>query len=164
MSEPLTAEVLRGLIRYDPITGRFTWSETHPSHFVAGHRAGKLRADGYRLIKIDYRLYREHRLAWLYVHGQWPVQQLDHINGQRDDNRLANLREVSATENTQNRRKAGRRTSTGLLGAAPTSHGKFGAKIMARGVVQHLGTFETAEAAHAAYVTAKRQLHPSCTI
>src|SRR5690349_6023774 len=75
----LTAEYLRAIISYAPDTGHFTWRISR-SNVRAGERAGCSREDGYRLIRIDKTMYLEHRLAWLYVHGEWPSQFIDHIN------------------------------------------------------------------------------------
>lgn len=107
-----------------------------------------------------------HRLVWLHLYGEWPEHGIDHINGRRSDNTAANLRSVPQSENVQNQRKARRdNKSTGLLGVSrPSGRSKYRAQIMAQGRNRYLGYFDTPEEAHAAYLAAKRQLHPGCTI
>lgn len=100
-----------------------------------------------------------HRLAWLYVHGRWPDGLIDHKNGDRADNRFDNLRDVAHRVNMQNLRKAFVSSKTGLLGASPLKDGRFGAFIKRDGKSKNLGTFDTPELAHAAYVAAKRVIH-----
>ena len=106
MSRPIQiigAERLHELLQYDPSTGLFEWKESRARGAKAGDVAGSRHSHGYTKIKIDGRTYRAHRLAWLYVHGVWPTNQLDHRNGIRDDNRIENLREATAGQNHQNR-------------------------------------------------------------
>jgi hypothetical protein len=129
---------------------------------VAG---GVCKPLGYWQIRLDQRTYLGHRLAWLHVHGRWPVGVIDHINGDRGDNRLSNLREVSQRTNTENQRKVIRGTASGLLGVYPYGNqGRFTSKIKVGRENIHIGCFDTAEEAHEAYLTAKRQLHAGCTL
>ena len=154
----LTAGRLRELLDYCPDTGVFTW-KIRISNVKVGDVAGCLEKDGYLRIQIDSRLHFTHRLAWFYVTGEWPPDQIDHINGIRDDNRIANLRAATRSENGQNRRKPQANNTTGYLGV--TRHrGKFLAKIRLDGKRKHLGLFTTPEEAHVAYLEAKRRLHP----
>lgn len=83
---------------YDPVTGVFTWRDGQ----CAGQRAGYVDDTGYRRIKLLYRKYRAGRLAWFYVHGEWPPVLIDHRNRIRDDDRLDNLRPVDHLTNTLN--------------------------------------------------------------
>jgi hypothetical protein len=129
----------------------------------AGDVAGTVNNNGYRLIRVGDGRYRAHRLAWLYTHGAWPTGEIDHINGIRDDNRLANLRDVTVSVNQQNRKRAASNGSTGLLGVS-TAKARYRAAIALNGRTTYLGSFDTAEEAHAAYVTAKRELHEGCTL
>ncbi len=101
-AQELTAEYLRSILHYDQETGIFTWKVRTARRVKAGDVAGCSDGDGYRLIKVQSRLYKAHRLAWLYIHGSWPKDQIDHINRIRTDNRIANLREVSNKQNLQN--------------------------------------------------------------
>jgi hypothetical protein len=88
----LTAERLRERLRYDAETGAFT-RRVGSSNARAGDMAGSVHSTGYVRISIDGGKYTAHHLAWLYVHGVWPSDQIEHINGKRSDNRIANLRE-----------------------------------------------------------------------
>lgn len=147
-------------LRYDPITGQFRWACAAPG-IAVGKAAGSISHFGYHIIKLGRQQYRAHRLAWLIVHGEWPQGEIDHINGDRTDNRMANLRAVDRAANSQNRWMAHRdNKSCGLLGATwNKQHKRWQAKIVARKVRHHLGYFETPEQAHEAYLTAKKRLH-----
>jgi hypothetical protein len=105
----------------------------------------------------------EGRLAWFYTTGAWPKDQIDHIDGNKSNNRFANLREATPSQNTQNQRRAMRTNKLGILGVI-LARGKFRAQIWFDGKNKFLGYFATAEAAHAAYLAAKRKFHPTCTI
>lgn len=155
----LTSERLRELLDYDPETGVFTWRVNASSRAQVGSVAGSPKAKGYRGIRVEGRSYYEHRLAWLHIHGEWPASHMDHINGVRDDNRLVNLREATATENQQNR-IADKRNTSGVLGVSWCSRdGKWLAQIRLDGKRKYLGRFDTVEEAGAAYAEAKKQLH-----
>lgn len=163
-STPLTAERLRELLHYDADTGVFTRLVSRKG-FRAGGVAGSDN-NGYRIIVIDYKMYRSHRLAWLYMTGEWPRNDVDHINGTRNDNRFANLREATRSENMQNVRKAhSDNKSSGLLGVTfDKSQGKFMARIMLNGKYRYIGRYITAQEAHHAYLAAKSQLHQFSTL
>lgn len=100
----LTQAQLKELLHYDPDTGIFTWKQPR-SGVVVGAVAGRKDTAGYWAIQIYRRIFRAHRLAWLYVYGSWPSRDIDHINRARDDNRLCNLREATRSENSYNRLK-----------------------------------------------------------
>lgn len=155
-------ERLRELMDYDPGTGHFTHKPGQKWR-RAGKVAGAINNLGYRLIRVDNRLYRAHRLAWLYVHGEWPAGEIDHINGKRDDNRIENLRDVTVSVNQQNRKRAAANGSTGLLGVS-TAKARYRAAIALDGASFYLGSFDTAEEAHEAYLAAKRKMHAGCTL
>lgn len=156
------SDELRKALVYDGETGHFT--RLGDARTSASGFAGTINNNGYRLIRVGKHRHRAHRLAWLYVHGEWPTGEIDHLNGVRDDNRIANLRDVSNLINQQNRRSALKHGKTGLLGATTTKKGRFRAAIHTSGRCIHLGVFDTALEAHQAYVEAKRELHPGCTI
>jgi hypothetical protein len=161
----LTAARLHELLSYDPATGIFTWRITCGSRAPAGRTAGSISATGYRYIKIAKHSYKAHRLAWLYANGAWPILQIDHINGNPLDNRLANLRNADASLNQQNQRKPRSDSTSGFLGVSwYKHHRKWAARIFLDGRLLHLGFFATAEKAHAAYLKAKRIHHEGCTI
>lgn len=157
----LTAERLRELLHYDPETGVFTWNATggrkrtdKPAGWVQGGR---------RFIGVDGVNVAAHRLAWLYVTGKMPLDQIDHINGDPLDNRFANLRDVSDMGNKQNIRKAKKGNLSGFLGVAPNKK-RWLAKITVNREQICLGTYDTPEEAHQVYLEAKRRLHSTCTI
>jgi hypothetical protein len=153
MTTPPTAEEIRELLTYVPETGRWIRNGKDFNGYPNNR--------GYRRIMVGRTFFLAHRLAWLWVHGEWPCGQIDHINGNREDNRLCNIRVVDNATNGQNRKRAvyaGR-----LLGAYP--HGKgFRAKICVHRKRIGLGTFPTEQQAHQAYLEAKRKLHAGCTI
>ena len=155
MSE-LTAERLRELLLYNPGTGIFRW-RVRRGMARAGSIAGRPSGDGHIQISVDGRRYGAHRLAWLYVHGRWPEHLIDHINGVRDDNRIANLRDATHEENARNcaRYRSSRSCIKGVTFRA--SHGRWRATIRIGGAPRHLGYFDTAEEAAAAYATAAAQ-------
>ena len=99
---PLTADRLRQLLDYEPATGVFTW-KVNRSIVKAGQKAGvnPHGGDGYPRIGVDGQQCLAHRLAWLHVHGRFPDDEIDHINGIRSDNRLSNLREATTTSKTE---------------------------------------------------------------
>ena len=159
----MTPETLKALLSYDPLSGVFTWRGKPNGRVAHGARAGSAHNKGYRHIRINGRLYLEHVLAVLYTHGVMHDGEIDHINGNRSDNRLENLRRVDKSINLQNQRKAHKGSASGLLGAH--KHGSnWRAVIKIRGERVNIGTFSTAEEAHTAYLKAKRDLHEGCTI
>lgn len=160
----VTAERLRELLHYDPESGVFTWRVDRSTRIRAGSVAGSIQYLGrtqYLYIMIDFKQYRAHRLVWLYVYGKWPAEMLDHINGDGADNRLANLREATCAENSQaaNKRLMKNNTS-GYRGVSfNTKRKRWMASISAFGKRKWLGSYETVEAAAAAYSEAKRKVH-----
>ena len=123
-------------------------------------KAGYTNIRGYVVINInDGNIFLAHRLAWLYVYGQMPSKHLDHINGIRHDNRIANLRECSSTENSWNSglKKANK---SGFKGVSwHRGAGKWQAHINIGGKGAYLGIFETAELASAAYIFKAKETH-----
>lgn len=155
---PLTYERLKEVIHYNRQTGVFRWKVFKGATAPQGREAGSLSSDtGYRLIRVDGRLYGAHRLAWFYTSGTWPIHQIDHINGNRADNRLENLRQATVSENRVNRPMPAS-NRVGLKGVSRNPPGWM-ARIKMNGVVHHLGTFPTPEEAHAAYCTAAALIH-----
>lgn len=155
-----TIRDVEALFHYDSATGELTWKarEFRGSATHAGKRAGSVRIDGYRSVKINMARHLEHRVCWVFISGS-PVPEgmfVDHINGDRADNRAVNLRLATRAQNNANRRP-----KPGLLkGAYPSrSPGKFESTIRANGKPLFLGTFSTAEEAHAAYVLAADIYH-----
>lgn len=146
---PLTIERVRGLLDYNPETGKLFWKKT-TRVTVAGAEAGNVRAAGYRVISIDYVTYYAHRLAWFYVHGVWPKHQVDHKNGERDDNRIANLDDVTPSRNSHNTTKISPRNRTGFRGVVCYAD-KFIAQGMIEGKLEVRGMFNTPEEAAEEY-------------
>ena len=158
----ITCEALKKCLAYNPITGCFRWLVT-TGRAKVGIIAGCLHHEGYRLIKINWRKYPAHWLAFLYMKGRWPKSQMDHINGLRADNRWKNLREATNKLNSENRRRANRNNGSKLLGAYRYPGG-WRSAIGSNGKIYQLGCFRTAKQAHQAYVRAKRKLHAGCTL
>ena len=160
----LTVEQLKAALDYDPDTGKFTW-KTRPSKAVkAGDAAGcKEKRIGYITIGITGRIYKAHRLAWMYMHGKWPDGLSDHINGDKSDNRIDNLRNVFADGNSQNVRKPNRRNKSGFMGVIRYQN-KWRATISVNGKSKWIGDYSTPEEAHQNYLEAKRKYHAACTI
>ena len=154
----MNQETLKSLYSYDPETGMFVATQKRKAWAagrVAGHRSK------YTMILIDRKKYRAHRLAWLYMTGEWPSGQIDHINGDKHDNRFCNLRVVTASGNSQNIWKPRSDNVSKLKGVSWRERNKkWHATIRVDGKARHLGYFDSANAAHAAYVLAKKQYHP----
>lgn len=164
-TDGLTLDRLREVLTYNPQTGRFRWTGAptrtgRDRSRQAGREAGVVAPNGYVKICIDGVKYQAHRLAWLYAHGSWPDAEVDHINGDPGDNRLANLRDAGRSENAQNLRRAHADNSSGMLGVSRVNDSRFVANISRDGRKVHLGSFRTAEDAHRAYLRAKAELHP----
>lgn len=161
----LTADRLRYLFDYDPDTGVFTRRVTVTHNARAGDVAGSPTSAGYLSIWVDGKAYLAHRLAVLYMTGEWPKSEVDHRDTNRRNNRWNNLRDATGIENATNRRKPRPNTRSGYIGVkASATPGKWRADIKVGGRYRNLGTFTSPEEAHAAYVKAKRQLHPFSTL
>lgn len=162
----VTAEELRAILEYDPATGAWTNRVHRGQRAVAGSPAGAWdRRDGYLRISIDQIKYLAHRLAWLYMTGEWPAQLIDHENTDRGDNRWANLRQATHAINSQNLHRARKDNKSGTLGVVrQRSTHRWCAQIRHDGKMVRLGLFDDKQAAHAAYVAAKRRLHEGCTL
>ena len=152
----LTAEYLRSVLHYDPATGIFTWKVGTSPRVKVGNLAGCPDGDGYLQITVLSRIYRAHRLACLYTYGEWPTGQIDHINRNRSDNRICNLREVSNKQNGQNASKRSDNTS-GHPGVCWNKRAsKWLARIMHNRKNINLGYFENLEDAVAARKAAEK--------
>ena len=161
----LTQEKLKELLHYDPFTGIFTRKikQKHTA-FKVGATSGCI-ARGYVIIRIYNKTYQAHRLVWLYVYGKNPIELIDHINTIRNDNCLCNLREATRTENAQNQVKAVAGNKSGYLGVSwNKKSSKYIAQITVNGEKKGLGFFADPKIAYQAYLKAKRELHPFCTL
>lgn len=162
-NKTLTLEELRRLLDYNPETGIFTRKISRSRLGQCGQIAGYTTPYGYRYIGIAGRYYPAHHLAWFYVYGSWPTHEIDHINGERSDNRLANLRDVTRTVNMQNLKRSRKDNTLGIFGVN-VSRGRYLAQIQVNGKKIALGRFSTPEEAHATYLEAKRKYHKECTL
>ena len=134
-------EEIKTLLNYDPLTGVFTWKVPRTNNIKIGDIAGCLTKNGYRVISINDKPYKAHRLAWLYVYGKLPKNQIDHINHNKDDNRIVNLREVDSVENGRNRSIANNNKS-GVTGVHWDNIAKqWKVQIKVKGEQIHLGYF-----------------------
>lgn len=162
MKQVITHARLHDLLDYIPSLGRFVWKARPVGTFkTEGHskrwhgrftdkQAGSQSGSGYRKIQIDNRHYLEHRLVWMYFHKTFPEMEIDHINGDKTDNRIENLRHVSSVKNNQNKKLPFHNTS-GVIGVAPArSRDKWLAHIKVGDENIYLGTYETIELAAAA--------------
>lgn len=147
----ITQEYLLKHFIYDPEVGQFI-NRIGRGRSLIGEHAGTIHPYGYRQIQILGYIYKEHRLAWLYVYGDMP-EEIDHKNGNRSDNRISNLRVVTRSQNNAN---SERPTGTaGLRGVTWFDRDqKWKAQIKVGGRSKHLGYFDTVEEAHAVYLTA----------
>jgi hypothetical protein len=152
----VTRARLRALLRYDRETGEFHWLKRMNGRIRAGDLAGTLTEEGYRRIWIEGRHYRAHRLAWLYITGEWCPLLIDHRDGNPSNNRWNNLRRATSSQSNANRRVP-RNNACGLKGVSQ-DRGRWRARIHKNGQKHHLGIFPTPQAAHAAYAKAARQL------
>ena len=152
----LTAERLRSILNYDPESGIFTWKVRTANQVKVGDVVGCPDGRGYLLIQAQSRLYRAHRLAWLYVYGEWPKGQIDHINRNKADNRIANLRDVSHKQNNQNRSKPSNNTSGHPGVSWHKQKSKWQARIAHNYKQIHLGYFATIEEAVSARKAAEK--------
>jgi len=150
--EAISLERLREALSYDPNTGEFVWRVARPG-LRAGTIAGTDHIKGYRTIKVDGTFYLAHRLAWFYVTGEWP-KQVDHRDTVKSNNRWANLRLATSSQNHANR-GPNKNNSTGFKGVHK-GHGykRWTALICVRGEKMKLGLYDTPEEAHAAYAAA----------
>jgi len=142
---------LRELLYYDPSTGLFSWKESRGSK-SRGQEAGVFNDNGYVVIRVDKRLYAGHRLAWFYEFGEWPEEQIDHIDGNRGNNKIHNLRKASNKENSRNTALKSS-NSSGYKGVSRCNRsGLWYASIKINGKTKSLGRHLTPEAAHTAYI------------
>lgn len=147
----LTQERLMELFEYNPETGLFTRLVSTNNRVKAGDVAGSARADGYIKIRVDFDMHYAHRLAWLYMTGAWPTKKIDHINGDKADNRWSNLRDVSTSTNAQN--------ITPKDGAFRKGE-RWASVITVNRKTIRLGSYRDKWRASAAYLTAKVLCHP----
>lgn len=165
-------EVLRQLLRYYPETGKLFWlprpvemfSDRRTSKIwntkYAGREAITANCNGYRYGQIRGKMFYAHRLAWVLNTGEWPAEQIDHINGNKTDNRIENLRSASPQNNARNRPANRTGNSSGAKGVtAIKSTGRWQAQIGDGAQTRYLGTFDSVTEAHEAYKRAAILIH-----
>lgn len=154
----LTYDRLREVLNYDATTGVFTWRTKTSRKVIVGREAGSLTRHGYVSIRIDGKAYYAHRLAWCYMHGDWPDAEIDHINGDKTENHISNLRQATRKQNMENRvQPIG---ASGYRGVCwLEANQKWRANIVHNRKNIYLGLFSTAEEASAAYREAASFFH-----
>lgn len=151
----LTYERAHELLKYNPKTGVLTWRVNRSAGTKIGDVAGTKDVWGYIRVRVDGKKYRAHRVVWLLVKGVWPENPLDHVDCDGTNNRIENLREVSARQSNLNRRVF-KNNRAGLKGVSKRKDA-FIARITIDGVRKYLGSFSTADSAHTAYAEAARR-------
>ena len=155
----VTQDQVRKLLDYDQDTGVFTWRSFRNGRAVESAIAG-CKGSGYVHIKIYGRSYLAHRLAWLYVHGEFPDCLIDHIDSDRSNNRISNLRKATFIGNGQNRKFKQSNNLSGFLGVYKANDSsKWKAQIRVNKKQVFLGSYDSPQEAHEAYLQAKRELH-----
>lgn len=160
----MTLATITKLLSYCVETGELSWRVARSNFIKVGDIAGTTSDTcKYKQVSIDGRRYLVHHLVWLLHYGKLPSKEIDHINGNRLDNRVENLREVTRSENNQNRdlaNNSSNRTSKYLGVSWNSQKSKYRATITINYKQYHLGHFDTEEEAHGAYILAKKDLHP----
>ncbi|HAP3219644.1 HNH endonuclease [Escherichia coli] len=149
--DQITQQRLKEVLLYDELTGKFTWKVKKCQRMNAGDIAGHKSSEGYWVIKVDGKLYKAHRLAWLYMNGSLPKSDIDHINLVRDDNRIANLRLATRSQNIQNVNKKANNKS-GYKGVSwDKKSRKWRAQIVINKRKVNLGFYDDPKEAHKVY-------------
>lgn len=158
-------DYIRDLVNYDPMTGVFTWAKPGKKRSV-GKPIGSRHPVGYTRVCINHVDHLAHRLAWWYFYGVVPEYEIDHINGVKTDNRIANLRDIPHQVNQQNWRVARAGNTSGYLGVDWSKRNqKYRARIrLPDGQTLNLGMFHDPAEAHRVYVEAKREHHAGGTL
>lgn len=156
----IDSQRLREVLRYEMETGNFVWVSRTAARTKEGGIAGTFGKDGYVRIQIDGCIYKAHRLAFVYVTGKCDCEEVDHINGNRADNRWCNLRAANKSTNMQNKRNPQKNNTTGFLGVSfDRSRNKYIASIGVNGRKLRIGRFNDPASANAAYLAAKAEFH-----
>lgn len=156
----ISAQRLRELLNYDPVTGIFTRTTSTNRNNKSGDVVGCDMPIGYTYIGLGGRSYYAHRLAWLHVYGEWPKQDIDHINGIKNDNRICNLRDICHQANAHNLQRLNRNNTSGHTGVTwDRRRGKWVAQIKLNRKRFGLGSYSDVVDAAAAYAAAKKRLH-----
>lgn len=148
MSKQLTATRIRELLDYDHETGDLIWRVDRTGGTRAGDIAGSIKSNGYRMLKIDGTLYTAHRVVWAWHHGDWPVNEIDHIDRDPLNNRIENLRDVDRAVNLANR--ASWKAGYGRKGVRPHRN-RYVAEITIDRATVFIGSYLTPEEAFEAF-------------
>ena len=165
MSDVIDGAIIKSLLSYDPDTGVLTWINPAANHReLIGREAGWINSAGYREVRVLGRMYRAHRLAWLWMTGEWPAFHIDHANRVRSDNRWSNLRDATRLQQLGNTgprstNKGGHRGVYYFGGRNRRKSKPWRAVIVANGKRRYLGYFDTVEEAATAYDTAAREVY-----
>ena len=159
MATKVTAELVRSMFDYDPSTGHLL-HRFNRARCKRGDRGGSLKPNGYRLVNIKGRFFQSARIVWLHQYGCWPAHQIDHINHVRDDDRLENLRDVTAQQNLHNLSATRKNNLSGVPGVRwNTRDSRWYAIIYLSGKAIFLGSFKSFEEAVAARNAGKAKYH-----
>lgn len=160
--DDMTESVLQAIKRnlhYDSIAGIFTWIISNSNRVNVGDVAGYTTNDGYVQIRVNRKLYMAHRLAFLYMTGGFPIEEIDHINGLRNDNRWINIREATRLENCQNTPIQKNNTS-GFTGVVWDKKNKnWMSRITVNGKTINIGRFDNPHDAYKSYLSKKSEVH-----
>lgn len=160
----LTQERLKELLHYCPHLGLFWWKKRPEKSWhdrrwntrYSGQIAGSRNVHGYATISVDGRGNLAHRLAWLYMTGEWPSGKLDHANTWKLDNAFSNLRTATHSQNMANRKGWGRSGFKGVRAIAP---GRFEARIRRNGKVETIAYFDDPKSANEAFKVRAKAVH-----
>ncbi len=156
--DSLSRERLREVLDYCQDSGLFLWKINKGGTARIGSLAGWKRADGYVRINVDGKLHYAHRLAWLYVYGECAVKEIDHINGDAADNRIANLRLATHSENLANQKRRVD-NKAGFKGVSSLADGTYVAAVCRQGQKITAGYFRNPQKAGAAYLMAATRVY-----
>lgn len=158
MPRKITQKYLKEIMIYEPTTGDFYKVKCRRGDWI-GKKAGTLNKKGYISISVHNKRYLAHRLAWLYMTGEWPKINIDHINGNKADNRFNNLRESNYSQDMHNQGKR-KHNSSGYKGVSPhRASGKWTAQIKVNWKTIYLGCYNTPQEAYRAYCQAAKKHH-----
>jgi hypothetical protein len=163
MKPIVTQERLKEVLSYDPATGIFRWKKSLSNKRAVGEIAGVVSKRGCIVIGVDTKQYKAHRLAFLYVRGEWPANKVDHRDGDPTNNAWENLRDVTQRVNTQNFQKARVNSKTGFLGVSPANNG-FKAQVTINGKTKNLGIYKTPQEAYEVYLGVRRKIYEGNTL
>lgn len=148
---------LKNEINYDPITGLFEWARLGKGR--RKNKVGSLEPDGYVRLRINGVNYPAHRVAWYLTHGEWPDKEIDHIDGNRSNNAIINLRLATRSQNCQNRVANHNSTSKYKGVSWDSSRNKWIVSIYVDGHTKHLGRYTSEEKAREKFIEASKALH-----